>query len=135
MEVAYARTKTVHAPPYIPPVKHTTSPWLRELGKPVATDFPAGVMAWSILIYAIMFAALGWAFTGAAATGFVVTLALVAFMLLRRAGGGFGQFLKGQMATATGPIPGGAALVLVLVVPTCLAAAALAIGIAFRVLQ
>lgn len=91
-------------------------------------------MALSILLYAIMFAALGWGFTGAPSIGFVAAAAGVAFALLREAGTSIRAFMKGTMATATGPISGAAAVALVLTVPTCLTAAALAAG-AFRVLQ
>lgn len=82
-----------------------------------------------------MFAALGWGFTGASAIGFVIASVGFAFALLRDIGGSLRSFMRGKMATATGPIPGTAAVALVLTIPACLATAAIAMGLIFRFLQ
>jgi hypothetical protein len=141
MEAAPARTEPVQVLDFVPttaklapmpaPVIGTIKP-----AKPASvTEIPSGIMAIAALLYATMFAGLGWGFTGAAAAGFIALVAVVAFALVREFGGGMSTFMRGTIETATGPISGKAAVALVLTVPACLTAAAVAIGIAFRVLQ
>ncbi|MCC6981730.1 MAG: hypothetical protein IT535_00525 [Bauldia sp.] len=141
MEAAYARTETVQIFDYVPAATRTSPApvVVLETARPAkpapATDLPAAVMALSVVLYAIMFAALGWGFTNAPAIGFVLGVVIVALSLVPDVRGGVRDFMNGTMDTATGPVSGKTAIVLVLTVPTLLALATLAIGIAFRVLQ
>jgi hypothetical protein len=142
MEAAYARTDAVQILDYVPTTPRTTPAEIIPLGtarapaKPApAADLPARVMALSVLLYAIMFAAFGWAFTGASALGFVLGVAIVGLAMVPDARGSISAFMDTTMDTATGPVSGKTAVVLVLTVPAFLAAATLVIGIAFRVMQ
>jgi hypothetical protein len=141
MEAAYARTEPAQVLDYVPTAPRTTPAEVivLETAKPArpesAADVPARVMALSVLLYAIMFAAFGWAFTGAPALGFVIGVAIVGLALVPDARGSIGAFMNTTIDTATGPVSGKTAVVLVLTVPAFLAAATLVIGVAFRVLQ
>ena len=138
MEVSLARVETVHILDFAPVVAFRTPDErfaIVAARAAPAEELPSGVMALTVLLYAVLFAAFGWGFSGGPAIGAIAGVAIVAFALMREFGSGVGEFMNGMMATATGPISGRAAVALVLTVPTCLATAALVIAIAFRAMQ